>query len=59
MILLHGINDNITFTHPYYLGVYQDETKKWDLYKEINNFWGEKEPKTYEAVVQASPLKYW
>ena len=32
---MHGINDNILITPLYYLGVYPDEAKKWDLYKEV------------------------
>ena len=42
MVLLHGINDNILIPNLYYLGVYQDETKKLialqrDKYIFVNN----------------------
>ena len=35
MIVLHGTNDNILIPNMSYLGVYQDEEEKWDLYKVI------------------------
>ena len=41
MVLLHGINNNIIFPHPYYSSVYQYEAKKIKLYKVINVFWGQ------------------
>ena len=38
---MHGINDNKLIPHLSYLGVYQDEVKTRDLYKEINIYiWG-------------------
>ena len=30
-MLIHGINDNILIPNLYYLAVYQDETKKYEL----------------------------
>ena len=43
-MLLHGINDNILVPHLYYSGMYQDEAKKWELYKDINILGGGVEP---------------
>ena len=34
-MLLRVINDNILISHPSYPGVYQDEAKNQELYKEI------------------------
>ena len=55
-MLLHGINDNILIPNLYYLGVYQDEAKILELYKEINIFWvGIKQTKTDKTAVHVSP----
>ena len=35
---LNYINNNILISHPFYWGVYQYESKNWELYQEINNF---------------------
>ena len=37
---MHGINDNKLIPHLSYLGVYQDEVKTRELYKEINIYLG-------------------
>ena len=37
-MLIHGIIDDKLIPNLSWLGVYQDEAKKWDLYKEINMF---------------------
>ena len=55
MVLLHDINDHILIPHPYYSGVYQDEAKKQELYKEINIFGvGTKQNKTDKTVVHVT-----
>ena len=52
-MLLHGINDDILISNPSYSGVYQYETEKLELYKEINIYFRlEPSKKTAETVVQ-------
>ena len=38
MMLLYYINNNTLISHPFYLGVCQDESEKWYLHQE--NFVG-------------------
>ena len=39
-MLLHNINNNILISNPYFLGIYQDESEKWDIYQDIDIFLG-------------------
>ena len=39
-MIICGINYNRIIPHPFYLGVYQDEANKLELYKVINNIFG-------------------
>ena len=38
MMIMHDMNNNILIYGTSYLGGYQDEYEKWELYKEINIF---------------------
>ena len=56
IMLLHGKNDNIIIPMLSYLGVYQYEAKKWEIYKDIILFLGwNQTKKTDKKVVHVSP----
>ena len=48
-MIIHGINDNKLIPHLSYLGVYQNEVKTRELYKEINIYLG----------LEPNPPKHW
>ena len=51
-MIFHDINNNILISHPSYLVAYQDEYEIWELYQEINMFWGwNTKPKTSVGTV--------
>ena len=55
MMILHYTNNNIIISHPYYLGVYQDESENSELYQEIIVLGvGTKTKTTAETVVRVT-----
>ena len=52
-MLIYCIDNNIIISHPFYSGLFQDESKNWYLYQDISIFVGlEPKIKTTKTAVQ-------